>query len=170
MSQLLNQHSFNNQFVPQRPRMKTAFFFVPHLTFISLSSQGSPDMIRMASQAPSQDQGSSRAPDKPEPLTRRRSHPLTRSRPLTRSSLSSPTHLHARRARVSQVVLAVTDSECYIFRLCSYMFGVTLLCHIQKWVSTVSVSKNFLLTINSTVDKLIKGILGRYGNEVAFSV
>ncbi|XP_032390229.1 uncharacterized protein LOC116700892 [Etheostoma spectabile] len=42
-----------------------------------------------------------RASDKPEPLTRRRSQPLTRSRPLTRSSLSSPTHLHARRARAA---------------------------------------------------------------------
>lgn len=42
----------------------------------------------------------SRAADNREPLTKRPSRPLSRSRPLTRSSLSSPAHTHARRARV----------------------------------------------------------------------
>ncbi|TDH05109.1 hypothetical protein EPR50_G00138490 [Perca flavescens] len=69
------------------------------------STMGDQAVGRRASRVPSQDQGTSRASDKPEPLTRRRSQPLTRSRPLTRSSLSSPTHLNARRARVSETVL-----------------------------------------------------------------
>ncbi|XP_041656778.1 stAR-related lipid transfer protein 13 isoform X2 [Cheilinus undulatus] len=56
---------------------------------------------RMASRAPNQSQGIFRASDKPEPLTRRPSRPLTRSRPLIRSSLSSPVHLYARRARAA---------------------------------------------------------------------
>nr|XP_019952887.1 PREDICTED: stAR-related lipid transfer protein 13 isoform X2 [Paralichthys olivaceus] len=65
------------------------------------STMGAPAVARTASQAQSQDQGSCRSPDKCEPLTRRRSRPLTRSRPLIRSSLSSPSHLHARRARAA---------------------------------------------------------------------
>uniref|UniRef100_A0A7N6A900 StAR-related lipid transfer protein 13 n=2 Tax=Anabas testudineus TaxID=64144 RepID=A0A7N6A900_ANATE len=66
-----------------------------------LSSQDDLALDRVANRVSSQDQGTSRASEKPEPLTRRRPRPLTRSRPLARSSLWSPAHLHARRARAA---------------------------------------------------------------------
>lgn len=65
------------------------------------SSQGALAVSRMVSRA-SKDHGVYRCTEKPEPHIRSCPRPLTRSKPLTRSSLSSPAHLQARRFRVRQ--------------------------------------------------------------------
>lgn len=92
-------------------------------------------VARIIRRLPSQDHGIPRAADKHEALSRRPSRPLTRSRPLARSSLSSPAHMHARRARVRLQIWCVYLSWEW---LCLWILGLWICLFIHFWLNITS--------------------------------